>query len=55
MGPPAPFATSHVIGPEEERTNDKTMRPDTHTKKNNGAAGHLGPVKIGLRKDVDLL
>ena len=47
MGQPAPFTKSHIIGREDKRMNNKTMRPDT---KNNGAVGYLGPVKIELGK-----
>ena len=46
LGRPAPFAKSHIIGRENKRTNNKTMRLDT---KNHGAAGYHGPVKIELR------
>ena len=42
-GRPAPFASSHIIGREDKRTNNKTVRRDA---KNNGAAGYQGPVKI---------
>ena len=44
---PALFETSHIIGREDKRTNNKTVRLDT---KNNGAAIYLGLEKIKLRK-----
>ena len=44
--------TSHLIGREDKRTNNKTTRLDT---KKNGAAGYPGPVKIELRKGAGLL
>ena len=45
---PVPFVTSHIIGRENKRTNNRTMRLET---KRNGAAGYLGSVKLELRKD----
>ena len=51
-GRPAPFATSYMIGWENERTNNRTMIPAL---RNNAAAGYQGPVKTKLLKCADLL
>ena len=48
---PAPFAPSYMVGPEDKRTNNRTMLP---TLKNNAAAGYQGPVKIELLKGAGL-
>ena len=51
---PAPFSTSHIIGREGKRTNNKTVRRDTKNN-NNEATGYLGPMKIKLRNAAGLL
>ena len=48
---PAPFTISHIIGREDKRTDNRTMRLDT---KNNRAAGYLDPEKIELGKGEGL-
>ena len=40
-GRPTPFATSHMVGREGKRTNNRTMFPAL---KINAAAGYKGPV-----------
>ena len=51
-GRPAPFATTHIIGRENKRTNNKTTRLET---KRSGAAGYLGLVQTDRRKGAGLL
>ena len=51
-GRSVPFATSHMIGRENKRTNNKAMLLD---RKNSGAAGYQGPVKIDHRRGAGLL
>ena len=51
-GRSAPFATTHIIGREDKRTNNRTMLQDT---KNNAASAYLGPVQTDCRKGAGLL
>ena len=53
MWDPAPFATSYMVGREDKRTNNTTMRGDK--KKTHGAAGYKGPMNIELLESAGVL
>ena len=46
------FTTSHMVGREDKRTNNRTMFPAL---KHNAATGYQGPVKRELLKGAGLL
>lgn len=52
LGRPAPFATSCMVGEENNRTNNRTM---FNFLKRNAAAGYEGRVKVELLKGGGLL
>ena len=48
-GPPAPFATSYIVGPRGQQNNAPSP------KKINAVVGYPGPLKMELLKDIGLL